>query len=89
MKSHFLNYGWFLGSLLIITGLLYFIKTFKYKRINPDDFQEDDNLSRPSISTQTSSTGINNDNLPSAFTVNQEMNHIQWTLTYIYIFILF
>jgi uncharacterized membrane protein len=72
-----LNYVGFLGILLIITGLLYFIKTFKYKRINPDHFQEDDNLfniPRPSTSTQTSSVGINNDNLPSAFTVNQEMN---------------
>jgi hypothetical protein len=59
---------------MIITGLLYFIKTFKYKRINPDNFQEDDNLfniHRPSTSTQTSSMGINNDNLPSAFMVTQ------------------
>ena len=77
MKSFLLNYVRYLGALLIITGLLYLIKTFKYKRINPDDVYEDDNLfnmPRPSISTQTSSMGINSDNLPSAFTVNQENN---------------
>jgi hypothetical protein len=63
---------WFLGILLIITGLLYFIKTFKYKRIDVDYIQEDDNLfdrsntlAQPSISTQTTSIGINNDNLSS------------------------
>ena len=70
-----LNYLGFLGILLILTGLLYFLKTFKYKRINADDFREDDtlfNMHRPSISTQTSSMGINNDNLSSA--VNQEIN---------------
>jgi len=60
------------GILLIITGLLYFVKTFKYKRSDFDDIQEDDNLfdtsntlGQPSISTQTSSIGINNDNLSS------------------------
>ncbi len=64
---------------MIITGLLYFIKTFKYKRINPDDFKEDDNLfdssnslARPSISTQT--TAINNENLSSTTTLNQEIH---------------
>jgi hypothetical protein len=60
---------------LIITGVLYFIKTFKYKRSNIDDVQEDDNLFdasnsiiRPSISTQTSSMGT------STLPVHQEIN---------------
>lgn len=56
---------------MIITGIFYFIKTFKYKHKNLDDFQEDDNLfnssPRPSISTQTSTMAINNDNLTSDF----------------------
>jgi Ca2+/Na+ antiporter len=68
----------FLGILLVVTGLLYLIKTFKYKRNDPDAIEEDDNLfdsqTRPSISTQTSTMGINNDNLSSAFTVEQEIN---------------
>lgn len=66
-----------LGILLDITGLLYLIKTFKYRQINPNDFQEDDNLfdvTRPSIATQTSSIGINNDNLSLASAVQQETN---------------
>ena len=66
-----------LGILLDITGLLYLIKTFKYKQINPNDFREDDNLfdvTRPSTATQTSSIGINNDNLSLASAVQQEAN---------------
>jgi putative Mn2+ efflux pump MntP len=69
------------GVLLIITGLLYFMKTFKYKRIHTDEPQEDDNLfdtsnsiSRLSISTQTSVMGLNQDNLSSAVTMEQEIN---------------
>jgi hypothetical protein len=67
-----LNY---LGISLIVTGLLYFIKSFKYKS-NSSDIEEDDNLfdTRPSVATQTSAMGINNDNLSSAFTVEQEIN---------------
>ncbi|CAF3496122.1 unnamed protein product [Adineta steineri] len=57
------------GTLLIITGILYFIKTFKYKENNPDEINEDttilsasNSFSQPSVSTQTVTTmGINND----------------------------
>ncbi|CAF2532225.1 unnamed protein product [Rotaria sp. Silwood2] len=69
------------GALLSFTGVLYFIKTFKYKRSNTDEPQEDDSIfhasnpsNRPSTSTQTSIIGINNDNLSSTFTIDQEMN---------------
>ncbi|CAF4571809.1 unnamed protein product [Rotaria sp. Silwood1] len=69
------------GALLSFTGLLYFVKTFKYKKMNTDELQEDDCLfrisnstTRPSMSTQTSVIGINNDNLSSTFTIEQEMN---------------
>ncbi|CAF1291171.1 unnamed protein product [Rotaria sp. Silwood1] len=69
------------GALLSFTGLLYFVKTFKYKKMNTDELQEDDCLfrisnstTRPSMSTQTSIIGINNDNLSSTFTIEQEMN---------------
>ncbi|CAF0878629.1 unnamed protein product [Rotaria sordida] len=67
------------GALLAFTGILYFIKTFKYKRINTDELLEDDSLfyesnpsARPSMSTQTSIMGINNDNLLSTFTIDHE-----------------
>ena len=51
----------FAGVLLLVTGLLYFIKTFKYTTNSPEDNKEDDRLfasslafPRTSISTQTS-----------------------------------
>lgn len=65
-----------LAVLLILTGLMYLIKTFKYKKIQldghadaDDRFTPIDRLPRPSISTQTSVMGINNDQ----FSVEQEM----------------
>ena len=69
-----------IGGLLVLTGLVYFIKTFKYKTIGADEADEDDNLfgatgtfPRSSISTQTSVMAINNDQLTSATVVEQEI----------------
>ena len=63
------------GILLVITGILYFIKTFKYKRINTDEddhlFDRSKSISRSSISTQTSVMGLNEDNLSSGFAMEQ------------------
>lgn len=66
---------------MTITGLLYFIKTFKYKQVDTDNLPEDLNLvharnlpTRPSISTQTSIVGINNDNLSTTTSSEQEAN---------------
>lgn len=66
---------------MFLTGVLYFIKTFKYKHIPNDEFQEDDHLfyssnpiNRPSIATQTSTMGINDDNVPSTFPADSELN---------------
>lgn len=66
---------------MALSGILYFIKTFKYKKITDDDFHEDDYIyissnavSRPSISTQTSTLGINKDNLSTTSTGEQEIN---------------
>jgi len=66
---------------LNVAAILYFMKSFKYKRIDDDEIQEDTNLnnkstptSRPSISTQTSTLGINNDTFPPAFNLNQQSN---------------
>lgn len=64
------------ATLLILTGLLYLIKTFKYKNNVESETYDDDHrftpidcLPRPSISTQTSVMGINNDQ----FSVEQEI----------------
>lgn len=70
-----------IGILLNIVAILYFIKSFKYKRIDEDDVQEDTDLNkkpiqtfRPSISTQTSTLAINNDSFPSALNINQDLS---------------
>ncbi|CAF4944348.1 unnamed protein product, partial [Rotaria magnacalcarata] len=69
------------GALLIFTGLLYFLKSFKYKRMDTDGLHEENQLvsetnstSLPSISTQTSIVGINSDSLSCTFPVEQETN---------------
>jgi len=50
----------------MITSVFYFIKTFKYKTSNIDDKLVDTSNSFPrSISTQTSTTAIDNDTLSS------------------------
>jgi hypothetical protein len=65
----------FIGILLIITSVFYFIKTFKYKTSNIDDKLVDTSNSFPrSISTQTSTTAIDNDTLSSSFTTYQVIN---------------
>ncbi|UJR36891.1 hypothetical protein I4U23_029604 [Adineta vaga] len=50
---------WCLGILLISTGLLYFIKTFKYKRISVDEKKDETTIAgNSSTSTETSTTEI-------------------------------
>ncbi|UJR36896.1 hypothetical protein I4U23_029609 [Adineta vaga] len=47
------------GILLISTGLLYFIKTFKYKRISVDEKKDETTIAgNSSTSTETSTTEI-------------------------------
>ncbi|CAF0749160.1 unnamed protein product [Didymodactylos carnosus] len=75
-----------IGVFLIVTGLLYFIKTFKYKQIGSDSINENDILvggdgCRQSVSTQTltaPATALQNHDNPS-FISDVKSEHDQST----------